>query len=92
MKAVNKKLRRTIVRIVNVDEKPDKDIDVLVIGWNPHEIVRLPASLIPEDIRSVLKQNMRLFAYVNTGTEKSDDLYFEKFELAPEPDEGDGLV
>jgi hypothetical protein len=35
---------------------------------------------------------IRLFAHVNTSAEKSDDLYFEKFELAPEPDEDDGLA
>ena len=45
-----------------------------------------------DNIRFVLKPNIRLFAYVNTGAEKSDDLYFEKFELAPEPDEDDGLA
>jgi hypothetical protein len=33
-----------------------------------------------------------LFAHVNTGAEKSEDLYFDKFELAPELDDDDGLA
>jgi len=65
-----------------------------VPSWNPHRAVRFPASLIPENLRDLLKPNItiRLFAHVNTSAEKSDDLYFEKFELAPEPDEDDGLA
>ena len=33
-----------------------------------------------------------LFACVNTGAEKADDLYFTRFEIAPELDENDGLA
>ena len=88
-----RKSRRTIVRITNIDEEShERVIDAFVPSWNPHKAVRFPASLIPEDIREALKPNIRLFARVNTGAEKSDDLYFEKFELAPEPDEDDGLA
>jgi hypothetical protein len=88
-----RKARRTIVRITNIDEESGEGVvDAFVPAWNPHKAVRFPASLIPENIKVVLKPNMRLFAHVNTGAEKSDDLYFEKFELAPEPDEDDGLA
>jgi hypothetical protein len=88
-----RKPRRTIIRITNIDEESHEHVvDAFVPGWNPHKAVRFPASLIPENIRAVLKPNIRLFAHVNTGAEKSDDLYFEKFELAPEPDEDDGLA
>jgi hypothetical protein len=50
--------------------------------------------LIPANLRDLLEPNktIRLFAHVNTSAEKSDDLYFEKFKLAPEPDEDDGLA
>lgn len=88
-----RKSRRTIVRITNIDEEShERVIDAFIPSWNPHKAVRFPASLIPENIRVVLKPNIRLFAHVNTGAEKPDDLYFEKFELASEPDEDDGLA
>jgi len=88
-----RKPRRTIVRIASIDEESNTSvIDAFIPSWNPHKAVRFPASLIPEYIRVTLKPNTRLFAYVNTGADKSDDLYFENFELAPEPDEDDGLA
>jgi hypothetical protein len=90
-----RKSRRTIVRITNIDEEAHEPVvDAFVPSWNPHRAVRFPVSLIPENLRDLLQPNrtIRLFAHVNTGAEKSDDLYFEKFELAPEPDEDDGLA
>ncbi|MDF5727638.1 MAG: hypothetical protein PUP92_06255 [Rhizonema sp. PD38] len=87
-----RKLRRTIIRIIHIDEESQEPVvDAFVPAWNPHKAVRFPASLMTDNIRGVLKPNIRLFAYVNIGAEKSDDLYFEKFELAPKPDEDDGL-
>lgn len=85
---------RTIVRITNIDkESNERVVDAFVPGWNPHKAVRFPASLIPEEIRDyALKPGVRLFAHVNIGADKSDDLYFDKFELAPEPDDDDGLA
>jgi hypothetical protein len=80
---------RTIVRITNIDKE---SIEAFVPGWNPHKAIRFPASLVPEHLRDALKPNVRLFAHVNIGAEKSDDLYFNKFELAPEPDGNDGLA
>jgi hypothetical protein len=85
---------RTIVRITNIDkESNERVVDAFVPGWNPHKAIRFPASLIPEEIRDdALKPGVRLFAHVNIGADKSDDLYFDKFELAPEPDDDDGLA
>jgi hypothetical protein len=88
-----RKPHRTIVRITNIDEESHESVvDAFVPGWNPQKAVRFPASLVPENIRDALKPNVRLFAYVNIGAEKSDDLYFEKFELASDPDEDDELT
>jgi hypothetical protein len=88
-----RKSYRTIVRITNIDEEShERVVDAFVPGWNPHKAVRFPASLVPEHLMDELKPNVCLFAHVNIGAEKSDDLYFEKFELAPEPDENDGLA
>jgi ActR/RegA family two-component response regulator len=88
-----RKSRRTIVSITNIDqESGEMVVDAFVPSWNPYQAVRFPASLVPEHLRDILKPDVYLFAHVNTGAEKSDDLYFEKFELAPEPDEDDGLA
>ncbi len=89
----SRKSYRTIVRITNIDEKShERVVDAFIPGWNPRKAVRFPASLVPEHLQDALKPNRCLFAHVNIGAEKSDDLYFEKFELAPEPDENDGLA
>ncbi len=84
---------RTLLNITHItNESNEKVIDVIVPSWNPHKAVRLPASLIPQELHSELVVDRWLFADVNTGAEKSDDLYFERFELTPEPDEDDGLA
>ena len=61
-------------------------------SWNPYRAVRFPISLIPSDLHGKLAPDVALFAHVNIGAEKSDDLYFREFELAPEPDDDDGLA
>ena len=84
---------RMLLNITHItNESNEKVIDVIVPSWNPHKAVRLPASLIPQELHSELVVDRWLFADVNTGAEKSDDLYFERFELTPEPDEDDGLA
>jgi hypothetical protein len=84
---------RTLLNITHItNESNEKVIDVIVPSWNPHKAVRFPASLIPQELHSELVVDRWLFADVNTGAEKSDDLYFERFELTPEPDEDDGLA
>ncbi|MEQ9233351.1 hypothetical protein [Coleofasciculus sp. E2-BRE-01] len=91
---ISRKPSRTLVRIVDLDQASNEPvIDAIVPGWNPSKAVRFPASLIPETIRSdALKKGVRLFAHVNIGADNADDLYFDKFELAPEPDDDDGLA
>ncbi|HLO88411.1 MAG TPA: hypothetical protein VK203_25870 [Nostocaceae cyanobacterium] len=95
----SRKPYRTIVRITNIDaESHEPVVDAFVPGWNPHKAVRFPASLMPKNMIDVIidvlqsKPNIRLFARVNIGAENYDDLYFENFELAPEPDDDDGLT
>lgn len=84
---------RTLLNITHIsNEANEKVIDVIVPSWNPHKAVRLPVALIPDELHSVLAVDTWLFADVNTGAEKSDDLYFDRFELTPEPDEDDGLA
>jgi CheY-like chemotaxis protein len=86
---------RTLIHIINMT---DSSVDVLVPSWNPYCAVRFPVSQIPEDLLFTVKlllkkkQEVWLFAHVNTGAEKADELYFVLFELAPELDDNDGLA
>lgn len=86
---------RTFIHIVNINNGL---VDAFVPSWNPYHAVSFPVSLIPDefssDIESRLKQkeDTWLISCVNTGAEKADDLYFTKFEAAPELDKNDGLA
>jgi hypothetical protein len=89
----SRKPHRTLLRVVHVtSESNEKVIDVIIPGWNPHKAVRFPASLLPADLQDIVVPKVRLFAQVNIGARRSDDLYFREFELAEEPDEDDGLA
>jgi CheY-like chemotaxis protein len=86
---------RTFVRIVSISNGL---VDALVPSWKPYHAVSFPVSLIPEEFSSNIesrlkqKEDIWLIACVNTGAEKPDDLYFTKFEAAPELDDNDGLT
>ena len=92
MIADDRKPYRNILWIDEVtQESYEEVVDVIVPGWNPHQAVRLPSSLIQEwilDFQPTIGDY--LIANVNIGAEHSEDLYFTHFELAPEPDEIDG--
>jgi hypothetical protein len=36
---------------------------------------------IPETVRTMLQPDFRLFAQINLGAERSEDLYFDSWEL-----------
>lgn len=75
---------RSLVRVVDISfEDKQKVVDVIVPSWQPKESVRFPASLVPSAFRAKLAPGLRLFAMVNIGAEKSEDLFFYDFELAP---------
>lgn len=86
---------RTFIHIVNINNGL---VDAFVPSWNPYHAVSFPVSLIPDEFSSNIESRLKqkedtwLIACVNTGAEKADDLYFTKFEAAPELDENDGLA
>jgi CheY-like chemotaxis protein len=86
---------RTLIHIIDITSS---FVDVFVPSWNPYRAVRFPVSQIPEELLSVVKLQLDrkeeawLFARVNTGAEKADELYFTLFESAPELDDNDGLA
>jgi hypothetical protein len=90
---------RTLINIVDITTDSGEDVvEVFIPSWNPYRAVRFPISQIPEEIVVTVKNSLDrkeeacLFACVNTGAEKADDLYFTRFEIAPELDENDGLA
>jgi len=89
----DRKSYRNVVRLVDIGQESSEEVvDVIIPGWNPHKAVRLPSSLIREWILDFQpKRDTRLIANVNSGAEKPEDLYFTNFEIAPEPEQIDGI-
>jgi CheY-like chemotaxis protein len=90
---------RTFIHVMDITTDSGEEVaEVFVPSWNPYRAVRFPVSQMSEEILSNLKYRHKkkedtwLIACVNTGAEKADDLYFTKFEAAPELDENDGLA
>ncbi|NJN58917.1 MAG: rhodanese-like domain-containing protein [Leptolyngbyaceae cyanobacterium SL_5_9] len=89
----SRKPYRNIVRLIDFDEKYKEDtVDVIIPSWKPDIPVSLPLSLICEWIVDFQpERGIRLIANVNSGAENPEDLYFTNFELAPEPEQIDGI-
>lgn len=54
---------------------------VAVPGWNSKEVIRLPLDLIPKAHWGSILPGARLYAKVNKGADKQEDLYFTDFEF-----------
>lgn len=83
---------RTLIQVDATDyESGEQVVDAHVPSWNPHEAVRFPAALVPEPLRARLAPGAFLFAKVNIGAERAEDLYLFDFEEAPEPEPEEAL-
>ncbi len=88
----SRRSRRTFVRVLETrTEDGEPVVDAIVPDWNSQKAVRFPLSLVPESLRTQIAENALLTAMVNIGASGSNALFFEDFQLAPEPDEEDGL-
>ncbi len=89
----DRKPYRNIVRIIDFDANYREDVvDVIIPSWKPETPVPLPLSLIREWIFNFEPEiGTRLIANVNSGAENPEDLYFTDFEVAPTPEEIDGI-
>src|SRR5882762_2661615 len=68
---------RALIQIDSLDTASGEDVvDARIPSWNPNEAVRFPTALIPEALRSTLAPETFLFAQVNIGAERAEDLYF----------------
>jgi CheY-like chemotaxis protein len=84
---------RTLIQVDETNEESGEVVvDVHIPSWNPHQAVRFPAELIPQPLRENLAPGACLFAMVNIGAERAEDLYFFGFESAPEPEPEDVLL
>jgi len=84
---------RTLLQVDETNqESGEQVIDAHIPSWNPHQAVRFPAVLVLQPLRSRLAPGVCLFAKVNIGAERSEDLYFFDFEPAPEPEPEDVLL
>lgn len=88
-----RKPHRSLIRVADMGVESEATVlDVIIPSWNPLRAVRFPLSLIPVGIQASVASGTRLFALVNIGADDSQDLYFDSFELAPEPDPNNGLA
>jgi len=84
---------RTLIRVTDIGtEAGDPVLDVIIPSWNPRHAVRFPLSLVQEDLWDQISVETRLLAWVNVGTDDSRELFFDRFELAPEPNSTNGLA
>lgn len=88
-----RKPRRALVRIVGTSVDSNIDIvEAFIPQWNLHKAVRFPLSLFGNVKKDDIKPNMLFIADINIGARDTQELFFENFELAPEPDPNDGLA
>lgn len=84
--------RRTLVRVVDViSEGGEPVVDAILHTWNPSEAIRFPLRIIEDQqisrtLTTAFDGELRLFAKVNVGCQSESDLFFQEFELAPDPD------
>ena len=82
---------RSLVEIVELTNEAQEVVaDAFVPGWSPNTSVRFPLKLVPESLQRKIKkttgnkERAYLFASVNIGAEKSEDLFFKEFEDTPD--------
>jgi hypothetical protein len=80
------KLWRTLVRVTGVQKD---GVWLCVPFWNSDVSVLRPVSIFASSLAHfvpVIEIGQRFYAMVNTGTDEPDDLRFESFEFAEEPE------
>ncbi|MEA2600246.1 MAG: hypothetical protein QOF89_1238 [Acidobacteriota bacterium] len=81
---------RTLIQVDDTNqESGEQVVDAHIPSWNPHLAVRFPAALVPPGLN--LAPGAYLFAKVNIGADRAEDLYLFDFERAPDP-ESEGVL
>jgi CheY-like chemotaxis protein len=74
---------RVLLRVEDVDTQ---FIYIIIPSWDPRNGLKLPKKIFPREFGKI-KPGVRLYAEVNIGALKNEDLYFDKFEIAEKPDD-----
>jgi len=78
----SRKAWRTLIRVENVrSDGPEPAVEMVVPGWNPHQVVPRPLRLFSSRAHSRFVEGFRFHAWVNIGAEEADELYFTSVEL-----------
>ena len=84
---------RALLKVEDRDEMSGEAVlQVRIPGWNPRHIVPLPLDMLPESLRVSAQPGAWFTVRTNTGAESADELFFDEFNLALEPDPEDGLA
>ena len=59
-------------------------VKVMLAQWNAKSEVGFPLDMVPKDMRKKVEVGKLLIAQVNIEAARSEDLFFDKFEL-PDP-------
>jgi CheY-like chemotaxis protein len=79
--------RRALVEVDEIVDGPRGNLlTVFVPRWREHEAIVLPLEIIPQALRGTVQRGTILIASINTEAERSEDLFFEDFELVPDED------
>lgn len=74
---------RTLIRVKDI-QQANGDVGfafIVVPAWSSRAVVKLPADSIPTNILKRIRNGSRLHAKVNIGAVRSEDLFFEEWEL-----------
>lgn len=76
---VGRKAWRTLVRVDDI--KDDKNLYIIVPGWNSQQAIALNMNNLPDDLQKIIKPDMRLFAKVNIGNDNANELFIKDWEF-----------
>lgn len=82
---VDRASHKALLRVDDLDEEKNL-VYVVIPAWNPETVVKLPMNIVDIPKKNI-EPNIRLYARINIGAKSPEDLYFENFKIAEEPDE-----
>lgn len=74
-----RRLWQTVVRVADISNEASAPVlDVFIPGWRPAQAVRMPAAMLPEELRVNLGELQGRFLHVevNTGATAPEEVYF----------------
>jgi CheY-like chemotaxis protein len=84
---LSRRPRRALVEVDEIIQGPRGNLlTVFVPRWREHEAIVLPQEILPKFLRGSVRRGTILIASINTEAERSEDLFFEEFELVPDED------